>query len=53
MQKNGKGDLATSTFNGAHQSIGAECNLYLGGSEELKKKYLVPLAEGNTLEDLH
>ena len=34
-----------STFIGAHQSIGANA-IYIGGSEELKKKYLVPLAEG-------
>lgn len=41
----GRGCLATSTFIGAHQSIGANA-IYIGGSEELKKKYLVPLAEG-------
>jgi alkylation response protein AidB-like acyl-CoA dehydrogenase len=44
----GRGDLATSTFIGAHQSIGANA-IYIGGSEELKKKYLVPLAEGKMI----
>src|SRR5512135_1236700 len=37
--------MSTATFIGAHQSIGANA-IYLGGSEFLKKKYLVPLAEG-------
>ncbi|HVN49227.1 MAG TPA: acyl-CoA dehydrogenase family protein, partial [Bacteroidota bacterium] len=41
----GRADLSVSTFIGAHQSIGANA-IYLGGSEALKKKYLVPLAEG-------
>jgi alkylation response protein AidB-like acyl-CoA dehydrogenase len=40
-----RGCLATATFIGAHQSIGANA-IYIGGSEELKRKYLVPLAEG-------
>jgi alkylation response protein AidB-like acyl-CoA dehydrogenase len=44
----GRGCLSTSTLIGAHQSIGANA-IYLGGSEELKKKYLVPLAEGKLL----
>ena len=44
----GRGCLATATFMGAHQSIGANA-IYLGGSEELKKKYLVPLAEGKMI----
>jgi alkylation response protein AidB-like acyl-CoA dehydrogenase len=40
-----RGCMSTATFIGAHQSIG--CNaIYLGGSELLKKKYLVPAAEG-------
>ncbi len=44
----GRGCLSTATFIGAHQSIG--CNaIYIGGSEELKKKYLVPLAEGKKI----
>jgi alkylation response protein AidB-like acyl-CoA dehydrogenase len=41
----GRGCLSTATFIGAHQSIGANA-IYIGGSEHLKKKYLVPLAEG-------
>ncbi len=41
----GRGCLSTATFIGAHESIGANA-IYLGGSELLKKKYLVPLAEG-------
>jgi alkylation response protein AidB-like acyl-CoA dehydrogenase len=40
-----RGDMAVATFIGAHQSIGANA-IYLGGSDYLKKKYLVPLAEG-------
>jgi alkylation response protein AidB-like acyl-CoA dehydrogenase len=40
-----RGCMSTATFMGAHQSIGANA-IYLGGSEQLKKKYLVPLAEG-------
>ncbi|HUN65339.1 MAG TPA: acyl-CoA dehydrogenase family protein [Bacteroidota bacterium] len=40
--------LSTATFIGAHQSIGANA-IYLGGSEALKKKYLVPLAEGKMI----
>jgi alkylation response protein AidB-like acyl-CoA dehydrogenase len=42
------GCLSTSTFVGAHQSIGANA-IYIGGSEALKKKYLVPLAEGKMI----
>jgi alkylation response protein AidB-like acyl-CoA dehydrogenase len=45
QEEMGRGDFSVSTFIGAHQSIGANA-IYLGGSEELKKKYLVPLAEG-------
>lgn len=40
-----RGCMSTATFIGAHQSIGANA-IYLGGTEMLKKKYLVPLAEG-------
>jgi alkylation response protein AidB-like acyl-CoA dehydrogenase len=40
-----RGCLSTATFIGAHQSIGSNA-IYLGGSEYLKKKYLIPLAEG-------
>jgi len=40
--------MSTATFVGAHQSIGANA-IYIGGSEALKKKYLVPLAEGRMI----
>jgi alkylation response protein AidB-like acyl-CoA dehydrogenase len=40
-----RGCMSTATFIGAHQSIGANA-IYLGGTEFLKKKYLVPMAEG-------
>jgi len=40
-----RGDMSVATFIGAHQSIGANA-IYIGGSDYLKKKYLVPLAEG-------
>jgi alkylation response protein AidB-like acyl-CoA dehydrogenase len=43
-----RGCMSTATFVGAHQSIGANA-IYLGGSEHLKKKYLVPLAEGKLI----
>ena len=43
-----RGCMSTATFIGAHQSIGANA-IYLGGSEALKKKYLVPLAEGKMI----
>lgn len=43
-----RGCMSTATFIGAHQSIGANA-IYLGGSEELKRKYLVPLAEGKLI----
>jgi alkylation response protein AidB-like acyl-CoA dehydrogenase len=43
-----RGCLSTATFIGAHQSIGANA-IYIGGTEELKKKYLVPLAEGRLI----
>jgi alkylation response protein AidB-like acyl-CoA dehydrogenase len=44
----GHGCLSTATFIGAHQSIGANA-IYIGGTEALKKKYLVPLAEGRMI----
>ncbi len=44
----GRGCLSTATFVGAHESIGSNA-IYLGGSEELKKKYLMPLAEGKLI----
>ncbi|MGE5400880.1 MAG: acyl-CoA dehydrogenase family protein [Ignavibacteriales bacterium] len=40
-----RGCMSTATFIGAHQSIGTNA-IYLGGSEELKQKYVVPLAKG-------
>ncbi|HWA06029.1 MAG TPA: acyl-CoA dehydrogenase family protein [Ignavibacteria bacterium] len=40
--------LSTATFIGAHQSIGTNAIL-LGGSEELKQKYVVPLAKGEKI----
>jgi alkylation response protein AidB-like acyl-CoA dehydrogenase len=43
-----RGCMSTATFIGAHQSIGAN-SIYIGGTEELKKKYLVPLAEGRMI----
>ena len=43
-----RGCMSTSTVIGAHQSIGAN-SIYLGGTEEQKKKYLVPLANGEKL----
>ncbi len=48
LEEISRGCLSTSTFIGAHQSIGANA-IYIGGSEELKKKYLVPLAEGKMI----
>ena len=44
----GRACLSTATFLGAHESIGANA-IYIGGSEDLKKKYLVPLAEGKMI----
>ncbi len=44
----GRGCASTATFIGAHQSIGAS-GIYLFGTEEQKKKYLVPLAEGKKI----
>lgn len=43
-----RGCSSTATFIGAHQSIGTNA-IYLGGSEELKKKYVVPLAQGKMI----
>lgn len=43
-----RGCSSTAIFIGAHQSIGANA-IYIGGSEELKKKYLVPLAQGQLI----
>ncbi|MDI6766352.1 MAG: acyl-CoA dehydrogenase family protein [Bacteroidota bacterium] len=43
-----RGCLSTATFIGAHQSIGTNA-IFIGGNEELKKKYVVPLAEGKKI----
>jgi len=43
-----RGCMSTATFIGAHQSIGTNA-IYLGGSEELKQKYVVPLAKGEKI----
>ena len=43
-----RGCMSTATFIGAHQSIGSNV-IYLGGSEEQKQKYLVPLATGEKI----
>ncbi|MBL8018010.1 MAG: acyl-CoA dehydrogenase family protein [Ignavibacteria bacterium] len=40
--------LSTATFIGAHQSIGTNA-IFIGGSEELKQKYVVPLAKGEKI----
>ncbi len=39
---------STATFIGAHQSIGTNA-IYIGGSEELKKKYLPQLTSGEKI----
>ncbi|MDP2209956.1 MAG: acyl-CoA dehydrogenase family protein [Bacteroidota bacterium] len=44
----GRGCLSTATFIGAHESIGTN-TIYIGGSEELKKKYIPLLAEGKMI----
>ncbi|MDQ7815429.1 MAG: acyl-CoA dehydrogenase family protein [Melioribacteraceae bacterium] len=43
-----RGCMSTATFIGAHQSIGANA-IYIGGTEEQKKKYLTPLAKGEKI----
>jgi alkylation response protein AidB-like acyl-CoA dehydrogenase len=43
-----RGCMSTATFIGAHQSIGSNA-IYLGGTEEQKQKYLVPLASGEKI----
>ena len=44
----GRGCMSTATFIGAHQSIGSN-TIYLGGTEEQKKKFLTPLAQGEKI----
>src|SRR3989339_336906 len=43
-----RGCMSTATFIGAHQSIGSNV-IFLGGSEEQKQKFLVPLAKGEKI----
>lgn len=40
--------LSTATFIGAHESIGTNA-IFIGGSETLKQKYVVPLAQGKLI----
>lgn len=41
----GRACLSTATFIGAHESIGTNA-IYIGGSEEIRQKYVVPCATG-------
>jgi alkylation response protein AidB-like acyl-CoA dehydrogenase len=43
-----RGCLSTATMIGAHQSIGSNA-IFIGGSEMLRQKYLVPLAKGEMI----
>lgn len=43
-----RGCLSTATFIGAHQSIGTNA-LYIGGTEEQKKKFIPQLASGEKI----
>ncbi|MCL4550359.1 MAG: acyl-CoA dehydrogenase family protein [Bacteroidetes bacterium] len=43
-----RGCMSTATFIGAHQSIGSNV-IYIGGTEDQKQKYLVPLAKGEKI----
>lgn len=43
-----RGCMSTATFIGAHQSIGAN-TIYIGGTEDQKKKYLTQLASGEKI----
>ncbi len=43
-----RGCMSTATFIGAHQSIGSNV-IYIGGTEEQKQKYLMPLAKGEKI----
>lgn len=44
----GRACLSTATFIGAHVSIGTNC-IYLGGTEDIRQKYVVPLASGQKI----
>ena len=43
-----RADMSVATFIGAHQSIGTNA-IFIGGSEEQKKKYIPPLAAGEKI----
>lgn len=43
-----RGCMSTATFIGAHQSIGTNA-LYIGGTEEQRKKFLPPLTSGEKI----
>ncbi|MGE5479534.1 MAG: acyl-CoA dehydrogenase family protein [Chloroflexota bacterium] len=44
----GRGCLSTATFIGAHVSIGTN-SIFIGGTEEIKQKYVYPLAQGEKI----
>ncbi len=44
----GRACLSTATFIGAHVSIGTN-SIYMGGSEAIRQKYVVPLASGEKI----
>ncbi len=44
----GRACLSTATFIGAHVSIGTNA-MYIGGSEEIRQKYVVPCAQGEKI----
>ena len=48
MEEISRGCSSTATMVGAHQSIGTNA-IYIGGSEELKKKYLPRLCSGEMI----
>ncbi len=48
MEELGKVCSSTATIIGAHIGIGAMC-IYLDGTEEQKRKYLTPLAQGKAI----
>jgi alkylation response protein AidB-like acyl-CoA dehydrogenase len=48
LEELARGCASTATMIGAHQGIGAMA-IYLDGTEEQKRKYLIPLAEGRLI----
>lgn len=48
QEEMGRACLSTATFIGAHTSIGTNA-IYIGGTEELRQKYVVPLAQGQKI----